>query len=248
MEPILRIDNLCKSFRNIVALDRVSFSLDPGELTVLLGPSGSGKSTLFRSIMGLVVPESGAIEVAGQSLSGLSRHARRELLQDVGLIFQQFNLIDRSSALHNVLMGRLGHASTLRVLLGMFSQGDRQRSLVALEAVGMLEHAYARASNLSGGQQQRVAIARVLSQGSKLVLADEPVASLDPRTAQDVLSTLRETTRKRNMAVLCSLHQLNYATHFADRIIALRKGRLVLDIKRGSFSNHDFDAIYRDAA
>ena len=248
MSPVLRIVELEKSFGAATALKRVSFALKPGEFTVLLGPSGSGKSTLFKSVVGLVEPEHGSIELCGRALSQLRGGKRRDALRDVGLIFQDFNLIERLNAVENVLGGRLGHVPTWRVVTRCFSEADRQRALEALDSVGLLSFAYRRSDTLSGGQQQRVAIARVMVQGARVVFADEPVASLDPGTARSVLETLRAMTRRSGAAVLCSLHQLNYATEFADRVLALRHGELVLDATRDELPRHDLAALYGAAA
>ncbi|QPB24515.1 phosphonate ABC transporter ATP-binding protein [Rhizobium sp. 007] len=248
MMSLLEIRNLCKKFDQTNALDRVDFTLNPGELTVLLGPSGSGKSTLFKSIMGLVTPDSGDILFEGTSLPKLSGAARQQRLRDLGLIFQGGNLVNRLCAIDNVLGGRLAHVPTWRVVTRRYPDADRQKALATLDAVGLLDRAYQRADSLSGGQQQRVAIARVMAQECRLVLADEPVASLDPETAGTVLATLKQATRAQGIGVLCSLHQLNYATDYADRIIAMRHGRLVLDVSRDEFGRHDLSMLYCKAA
>ena len=163
---------------------------------------------------------------------------------DVGLIFQQFNLIRRLSALDNVLVGRLGHVETWRVLLHLFPRADRQLALEALDRVGMLPFASQRADSLSGGQQQRVAIARALAQQSRFVLADEPVASLDPESAKSVLSILRDIARERMIAVLVSLHQVDFALRYADRVIGLRAGRMIADRPAATFADIDHRAIF----
>jgi phosphonate transport system ATP-binding protein len=162
----------------------------------------------------------------------------------VGLIFQQFNLIGRLSALDNVLAGRLGHVSTWRVIARAFPARDRQLALAALDRVGLLDKAYQRADSLSGGQQQRVAIARVLAQEARLVLADEPVSSLDPASAEIVLATLRDVAAASGIAVVCALHQVDYARRFCDRLVALDKGRLVLDVPARAFDAGAFERLY----
>lgn len=248
IEPILRVENLCKTFGHTAALDGLSVDLRPGELTMLLGPSGSGKSTLFKCITGLVKPDQGEIALLGQRYSGVARKDRDHRLRMVGLVFQQFNLVERLSAIDNVLIGRLGDVSTWRAILRAFPREDRMRALEALETVGLLDQAYQRADCLSGGQQQRVAVARVLTQDCRLVLADEPVASLDPQSAKDVLRSLRKVAHQQGAAVICSIHQLNYATEFADRIVAMRKGRIVADVDGPGFRAHDFQTIYHNAA
>jgi phosphonate transport system ATP-binding protein len=240
----LALHELSKAFGTTVALDRVSFALRPGEVTALLGPSGSGKSTLFNCVMGLVRPDTGQVFLDGTDLTALRSASRRRHLRSVGLVFQRFNLVERHNAIDNVLIGRLAHVALWRVLARRFPDAERQRALAALDSVGLLERAYQRAGSLSGGQQQRVAIARVLAQGCTTLLADEPVASLDPEAARNVLSTLRAAARDKGIAVLVSLHQLNYALEFADRVIALREGRVHLDTERAQLAERDLEGLY----
>jgi phosphonate transport system ATP-binding protein len=177
-------------------------------------------------------------------MDNLHGRALRLQRRSIGLIFQQFNLIGRLCALDNVLAGRLGAIPTWRAVLRKFQAADRQIALAALDRVGLLEHAYQRADRLSGGQQQRVAIARVLAQESRIILADEPVASLDPAAANNVLGILRAVARERGIAVLCSLHQTALARQFADRIIALRGGQVVLDARTDALDADDIQRIY----
>lgn len=242
----LQLSRVSKSYGQAQALDDVSFVVRPGEVVALLGPSGAGKSTIFRCISRLTEVDSGHVVVLGRDVGQLGRRALREHRTGIGLIFQQFNLIGRIDALSNTLAGRLGHAATWRVLLRQFSDADRQIALAALDRVGLLDKAYQRADSLSGGQQQRVAIARVLAQQSRLVLADEPVASLDPASASNVLNVLRDIARERKIAVLCSLHQTELAVRYADRIVALKKGRLVLDHKSQAVTEAQIERIYAE--
>lgn len=244
--PALRLDAITKSFGSAVALDRVSFAIAPGEVVALLGPSGAGKSTIFRCISRLAEVDAGTVTVLGRDIGALDRRALREHRGAIGLIFQQFNLIARMNAIDNTLAGRLGQVPTWRAVTRCFSREDRQIALAALDRVGLLEKAYQRADSLSGGQQQRVAIARVLAQRSRLVLADEPVASLDPASAANVLTVLRDIARERGIAVLCALHQTDLACRYADRIVAMRKGRLVLDAPAATVSADQLDAVYYD--
>lgn len=245
--PALVIDRLSKRFGDTLAVNNVSLALRPGEVVALLGPSGSGKSTLFRCISQLAEPSAGRVLVLGAAMQGIDARQLREQRRAIGLIFQQFNLIGRLSAISNVLAGRLGAVSPLRASAGLFSAADRQLALGALDRVGLLEKAYQRADSLSGGQQQRVAIARVVAQQSRIVLADEPVASLDPAAADNVLKLLREVARERNIAVLCSLHQTDLARRFADRIVAMRYGRVVLDAPAMAVNPDQLSAIYSEA-
>ncbi len=240
----LSIERLTKVFGSTVAVDSVSFTVDAPEVVALLGPSGSGKSTIFRCISRLVRPDGGAIGVLGTRMDTLEGRLLREQRRAVGLIFQQFNLIGRISAIDNVLAGRLGTVGALRATLHAFSDADRQLALAALDRVGLLEKAYQRADSLSGGQQQRVAIARVVAQQSRIILADEPVASLDPASAENVLLLLKSIARERGIAVLCSLHQTELALRHADRIIAMKGGRIVLDAPTGVIRQEQLAAIY----
>src|SRR5260370_37668962 len=188
----------------------------------MLGASGAGKTTLFRCLTRLVPSDDGQILLGAQAMRRLGSRELSIARSEGGFIFQQCNLIRRLSALDNVLAGRLGHVSTWRVMLRHSRCKDRQLALAALDRVGLLSHALQRADSLSGGQQQRVAIARALAQQSRFVLADEPVASLDPESAKSVLSILRDIARERMIAVLVSLHQVYFAIQFADRVIRLR--------------------------
>ena len=242
----LEVVDLTKRYGEHLVLDRVSFSVQPGEVVGLLGPSGAGKTTLFRCVTRLVAAESGAVSVRGRPLHLAQGRELRAMRREIGLIFQQFNLARRMSAVDNTLVGRLGYAPTWRVLARRFGRSDRQLALAALDRVGLLPQAYQRADSLSGGQQQRVAIARVLAQQSSIILADEPVASLDPASAAGVLGILRSIAVERQIAVLCSLHQVQLATRFADRILGLRDGRLIVDVPAGRFDATEHGRIYRD--
>jgi phosphonate transport system ATP-binding protein len=240
----LVIETVTKRYGTTLALDDVSFVVDPGEFVALLGPSGAGKSTLFRCVTRLVAPDTGVVRVLGRDMSALDEQELRLARRDVGLIFQQFNLISRLSAMDNVLAGRMGHASTLRVMLRQFTRADRQLALAALDRVGLLERAGQRADSLSGGQQQRVAIARVLAQQARLLLADEPVSSLDPQSAENVLGILRSIARETGIAVVCALHQVDLARRYADRVVALRGGRKLLDVSVSAFDQNAFQELY----
>jgi len=240
----LVIETVTKRYGTTLALDDVSFVVNPGEFVALLGPSGAGKSTLFRCVTRLVAPDTGVVRVLGRDMSALGGQELRLARRDVGLIFQQFNLIGRLSAMDNVLAGRMGHASTLRVMLRQFTRADRQLALAALDRVGLLERAGQRADSLSGGQQQRVAIARVLAQQARLLLADEPVSSLDPQSAENVLGILRNIARETGIAVVCALHQVDLARRYADRVVALRGGRKLLDTSVNAFDQNAFQELY----
>jgi phosphonate transport system ATP-binding protein len=243
----VRVERLTKRYGDTVtALFDVSFSVEPGEFVAVLGPSGAGKTTLFRCLTGLSRPDGGSVLVRGRDICAIRGRELRAARQDVALIFQQFNLVRRLTALHNVLAGRLARLPTWRVVLRRFARADRQRALACLDAVGLLDRAYARADQLSGGQQQRVAIARALAQEATVILADEPVASLDPESAAAVLDTLRVVARA-GVAVVASLHQVHLATAYADRIIALRAGRVIEDAPMARLDASAFEQIYARA-
>jgi len=242
--PLVRVDGVTKTYpAGVRALSGVSFSVEPGEFVVLLGPSGAGKTTLFRCLTGLTRPDRGSLEIHKRDICSLGGRDLRTARREVAMIFQQFNLIRRLTALQNVLAGRLAVLPTWRVLVRSFARVDRQMALRCLDTVGLLDKAYTRADHLSGGQQQRVAIARALAQEATVVLADEPVASLDPESAATVLDTLRSVAA-RGVAVIASLHQVGLATDYADRIIALRDGRVLEDAPRGAFDSRALEQIY----
>jgi len=243
----VRVEHLTKRYDGVTALADVSFAVEPGEFVAVLGPSGAGKTTLFRCVTGLTRPDRGSVLVRGRDVCAIRGRELRVARQDVALIFQQFNLVRRLSALHNVLAGRLARLPTWRVVLRRFARPDRQRALACLDAVGLLDRAYARADQLSGGQQQRVAIARALAQEAKVVLADEPVSSLDPESATAVLDALRVVARA-GVAVVASLHQVHLAAAYADRIIALRAGRVIEDAPMNRLDAGAFEQIYARAA
>jgi phosphonate transport system ATP-binding protein len=244
----LEVSRLSKRFGHTLAVDDASFNVRAGEFVALLGPSGSGKSTVFRCISRLVRAEAGEITIAGQPITALTGRGLRNARRELGLVFQQFNLIGRLSAIDNVLLGRIGTAPLWRVVARRFDTADRQLALEALDSVGLLARAYQRADSLSGGQQQRVAIARVLAQRCRIILADEPVASLDPAASKNVLETLGRTARERGVAVLCSLHQVELAVRYADRIIAMDHGRIVFDQAPGSIEPGALQQLYRTDA
>jgi phosphonate transport system ATP-binding protein len=209
------------------AIDNVSLHVKKGEFCVLLGPSGAGKSTLMNMVNGVVIPSSGSLSIGGVELT---RKTRSNIQRQVGMIHQQLYLVPRLSVLHNVLSGVLPKVGFWRSMLKSFPAADQRRACELLHEVGMEEkHLLRRASELSGGQQQRVAIARAFLSNPKVVLADEPVASLDPAMSRSVLGSLKTAAQHHGATVICTLHQLEYALEFADRIVALRKGQVFFD-------------------
>ena len=225
--------DVSKTFGSRKALDGVSISVASGEMVALIGPSGSGKSTLLRSITGLQSIDAGAgtIQVFGETVqkdgrvTGAVRKARGKL----GMIFQQFNLVGRLSLFSNVMLGALGRLPGWRGVFGVWPKTDRERAMAALHRVGVSDYAAQRANTLSGGQQQRGAIARAIVQGAKAILADEPVASLDPVSARKVMELLVELNKRDGMGVIVTLHQVDYAIRYCDRVIALQGGKIVYD-------------------
>ncbi|MGO4105243.1 phosphonate ABC transporter ATP-binding protein [Leifsonia sp. YAF41] len=228
----------------VIALNKVSLDINAGEMVSVVGLSGSGKSSLIRTINGLVPITSGSLEVGGHQLQSARGRELRQLRGEIGMIFQSFNLARRTSVLNNVLVGRLAHTSTWRTLLGLYTAADKQIAYEALNRVEILAKAYDRASSLSGGQQQRVAIARALSQQPKLVLADEPVASLDPPTAHGVMRDLRQINQELGITVLTNLHLLDLARQYGTRLIGLRAGEVVYDGPAATASDAVFEEIY----
>jgi phosphonate transport system ATP-binding protein len=226
------------------ALTGLDLEIGEGEFVVVVGLSGAGKSTLVRAINGLVPLTSGRLEVNGVDVTGLSRRQLRGLRADVGMIFQSFNLVNRTTVLNNVLMGRLHRVSTWRTLLGLYPSDDIEIAMQALERVEIVEKAYVRASNLSGGQRQRVGIARALAQQPRIILADEPVASLDPPTSHVVMRYLQQINRELGITTIVNLHFLDLASAYADRIVGLRAGQLVFDGPGSAADATVFESIY----
>ncbi len=246
---MLEVRKLTKVYDDgTVALKEVSFTVPDGEFLVIIGLSGSGKSTLLRCINRLIEPTSGQILWDGVDITAAGQEELRRIRRQIGMIFQQFNLVKRHTVLTNVLTGRLGYTSTWRSLLGLWSREDRARAMRNLELVGIADKAHNRADELSGGQQQRVGIARALMQEPKLLLADEPVASLDPATSHSVMKYIEWMNRERGLTVLCSLHFLSLARRYGTRIIALRAGELVFDGRPEEIDDRRFKEIYGDEA
>lgn len=242
---MLKIENLSKVYPNgTVALKNVSFEVADGEFLAVIGLSGSGKSTLLRCINRLIEPTSGHIWWNGVDITALRGKALREARRQMGFIFQQFNLVRRSSVLTNVLSGRLGYVNPSQSLLGYFAPEEHQRALANLERMGLSDKAYVRADSLSGGQQQRVGIARALMQDPKMILADEPVASLDPVLSHSILKHLEQLNKEDKMTVLCSLHFLDLVHRYATRAIALKDGELVFEGLPNQIDDAQFKAIY----
>ena len=245
MEPILKFDNVSKHYPNGVhALKGVSFTVREGEFVSVIGPSGSGKSTLLRAINRLIPISGGTVWLDGQAVSAQRGKGLRQLRRKVGMIFQNYNLVYSLSVLQNVLHGRLGYMNGLKGVFGLYSEEDKQEGLDLLEELGLADFAYNRASDLSGGQKQRVGIARAIIQGPKLLLCDEPIASLDPSSAKTIMDLLRDMTRRRNIACIVNLHQLDVALKYSTRIIGLSKGEIVFDGPPEQLRDATIERIY----
>ena len=244
----IEVKDLSKSFKGKLALDKVSFTANEGEMLALVGASGSGKSTLLRNINGLQLADAGVVNIFDASLQGDGKyHSRiRRFRSQIGFIFQQFNLVGRLTVLENVLIGNLARVSLWKSLLRQFSKREKLEALAALERVGILEQAHQRASTLSGGQQQRVAIARCLVQGAKIILADEPIASLDPESARKVMELLCQLNEE-GITVVTSLHQVQMVRAYFPRAIALRDGRVMFDGTIAELDDRKLTSIYGSA-
>ena len=245
---MLEIRNLTKIYDDgTVALRNVDFKVETGEFLVIIGLSGSGKSTLLRCINRLIDPTEGEILWDGVDITGADPAELRTIRRQIGMIFQHFNLVKRSNVITNVLAGRLGYTNPITSVMYHFPAKDRDMAMRALERVGIEDQAFKRADELSGGQQQRVGVARALMQQPKMILADEPVASLDPVLAHTILGYLERMNREEGMTVLCSLHYLDLVQRYASRVIGLRDGRIVYrgsreEIRR--MTDEEFKEIY----
>ncbi len=246
---MLKIEHLTKVYPNgTQALTDVSFEVNEGEFLAVIGLSGSGKSTLLRCINRLVEPTAGKVIWDGVDVTAASGAELRRIRRRIGMVFQQFNLVKRSPVISNVLSGRLGYVNSFLSLFNYFTPEDRERALANLDQVDLREKAHVRADSLSGGQQQRVGIARALMQEPKIILADEPVASLDPVLAHSILKYLEQLNRERGITVLCSLHFLDLVHRYATRAIALKDGRLVFEGLPQQIDDAQFKAIYGQEA
>lgn len=245
MKPILRFDKVSKQYPNGVhALDQVSLEVMEGEFISVIGPSGSGKSTLLRAINRLIPISGGTVWLDGQTISDQHGKKLREQRRKVGMIFQNYNLVYSLSVLQNVLHGRLGYMNGLKGIFGLYSEEDKQKALDLLAELGLEQFSYNRASDLSGGQKQRVGIARAIMQEPKLLLCDEPIASLDPSSAKTIMELLHDMTQKRNIACIVNLHQLDVALKYSTRIIGLSKGEIVFNGTPDQLTDGMIEKIY----
>jgi phosphonate transport system ATP-binding protein len=249
---MLVVENLTKVYdTGTVALKNVSFEVQDDEFLVVIGLSGSGKSTLLRCINRLIEPTEGRISWNGHDITAASEAEMRKIRREFGMIFQHFNLVERSSVLTNVLTGRTGYINPWYSLINHFPAKDRDRAYRALDRVGIPDKAHNRADELSGGQKQRVGIARALMQDPKLILADEPVASLDPVLAHSILSYLEKLNKEEHIGIICSLHYLDLVQRYASRVIGLRDGKIVYQGTRQEIkllTDDEFKQIYGEEA
>jgi len=244
LQPMIAVRGLSKTYAGSVrALSDINIDVAPGEFLVILGPSGAGKSTLLRCINRLVDPTAGEVLHNGRAVTG-NRSELRALRRQFGMVFQQFNLVKRLSVLTNVLTGRLGYRGLWRSLVYSFSEADKRIAIECLARVAMDHKAFQRADTLSGGEQQRVAIARALAQQPTVILADEPVASLDPKIARQVLGYLREAARELGITVLCNLHQVDYAREFSERVVGMSRGSVVFEGPPSQLTDEILHRIY----
>jgi len=248
--PQLRVESVTKVYERgeVLALRDVSFHVEKGEFLILIGLSGSGKSTLLRCINRLIEPTAGRIYLDGADVTAAKGAELRRIRRKIGMIFQQFNLVKRSSVLTNVLAGRLGYTARWRTLTGRFSKEDLERARQSLDRVGLSEKIYSRADQLSGGQQQRVGIARALMQEPELLFADEPVSALDPATSNSVLQYLEQMNQDEGVTVICALHFLSLARRYGTRIIALKDGEIVFEGLPEEIDAARFKEIYGEDA
>lgn len=226
------------------ALKNINLKINDGEFVVIVGMSGAGKSSLIRSINRMVTPTDGELLLDDENILAFNEKKLRRLRTNVGMVFQNYNLVKRMSVLRNVMAGRLGYTGTFKSMFGLFPQEDLQLAMANLDRVGIKEKAYVRADQLSGGQQQRVSIARVLTQQPKVILADEPVASLDPPTSHKVMKDLKRVSKEDNLTTVVNLHFIDMAMEYADRIIGLRDGEVVFDGPIDQVSEETFEQIY----
>jgi len=235
--PTIEFDNVSKIYDgDTVALDDVSFTIEEGEFVILLGPSGAGKSTMLRVLNGITEPTEGSVRVGGDEITGNQ--------SEVGMVFQEHYLIESKQAFGNALSGALARNGLVRSALGLHSEEDKVRALDALQTVGLLDEAGQRAESMSGGQKQRVGIARALVQQPEILLADEPVASLDPKAARDVMRYLKKAATEQDLTTVTSLHQVNIAREFGDRFLGIRDGEVIFDGDADDLTMDQMERIY----
>lgn len=242
---LLELKNVTKYYnQTIPALNNVNFSVNDGEFVSIIGPSGAGKSTLLRCINRMVEANSGEISVDGVIAASLTKKKLRTLRTKIGMIFQHYNLVDRLTVIENVLHGRLGYKSTLAGIIGRYSPEEKGQAFSIIKILGLEEQVYKRCDQLSGGQKQRVGIARALIQNPKIILCDEPIASLDPNASKLIMDHLRNISTEMGITVIVNLHQVEIALKYSDRIIGINKGKVVFDGSPYDLTTGQIQAIY----
>jgi phosphonate transport system ATP-binding protein len=245
--PVLEVRNLSKTYRASEgpAILDLNFSMGRGEMIGIIGPSGAGKSTLLRCINRLVSPSAGRVFIEGEEITGAPQSRVRQLRRRLGMVFQHHNLVARLTVMQNVMHGRLGYMNTLDGVLGRYTEADKRRTVDILEQTGLGDFLFHRAGELSGGQRQRVGIVRALMQEPAILLCDEPIASLDPASAQVVMELIRDVCRRHGIACIVNLHQVDAAIKYSDRIIGIYQGEIVYDGPAGELSMSTIEYIYR---
>ena len=247
-KPMIVFDHVSKVYPNgTVGLKDVNLTIQDGEFVAIIGRSGAGKSTLLRSVNRMHDVTDGTLTVEGVNVSSLKGKELRRFRRGIGMVFQSFNLVSRTTVIRNVLAARVPEMSFWRVLLGVFRKEDKITALESLDKVGILDKAYIRADQLSGGQQQRVALARTLAQNPKIILADEPVAALDPVTAKQVMEDFVRINKEMGISILLNIHHVELAIEYADRIIGIHAGQIVYDGPSKEVNQDVLDAIYKEA-
>ena len=244
---LLSVKNISKEYNNgITALKNVSFDVEKGEFISIIGPSGSGKSTLLRSINKMIDISQGSILFENRNIEKLKKKEIELVRREIGMIFQNYNLVERLTVIENVLHGRLGYKSVFAGILGIYSEEEKKEAFNFLEKVNMTKYAYQKCNELSGGQKQRVGIARAIMQKPKLLLCDEPIASLDPKTAENIMDYLKKIVTELKITCIVNLHQVDIAKKYSNRIIALNKGEKIFDDKPEYITDDMIEFIYKD--
>ena len=244
---LLSVKNISKEYNNgITALKNVSFDVEKGEFISIIGPSGSGKSTLLRSINKMIDISEGSILFENRNIEKLKKKEIELVRREIGMIFQNYNLVERLTVIENVLQGRLGYKSVFSGILGIYSEEEKKEAFNFLEKVNMTKYAYQKCNELSGGQKQRVGIARAIMQKPKLLLCDEPIASLDPKTSENIMDYLKKIVTELKITCIVNLHQVDIAKKYSNRIIALNKGEKIFDDKPEYLTNDTIEFIYKD--
>ena len=245
---MVRCENVMKQYNGKMVLNDVNMYVRKGEVIALIGPSGSGKTTLLRTLNGFAVPDSGNVFINGEKINYKDKESLRQLRKKIGMIYQLFNLVERTSAIVNVMAGALGRLDKgihlIYSTIGLFNKKERTKAMELLKFVGIEDKAFERVDRLSGGQKQRVAIARALMQDPELILADEPIANLDPKTSERILELLLRINQEKNITLICVLHHLDMVKDYFNRVVALKDGSICFDGNIKTFSQREASEIY----